>query len=444
MNLINFRFKVMNARNLSTAATGVFLALALGGCTSLKPLLPASQDASAVVSQGNDAEIFTSQWNPLPACVSLKQLSAVKAGADLRADLAESIKAHLLSKGYKIATNDQPCDYQMEGEITQRDKGFFGVFSRSTLGAGLELTRVSSAQRMWRSKQMVDFSDGAVPFSLLGISSGIYKASDNLSREKELMAVDNLARKLTSSLPYLPEPQKLPRSGSSRWPEGLDKWLENQPEIDRPQLLRAALKNDALSGQEAEMAYARLCKLESVDSNWRGWAQFRLSAGDQEGALTVLSRGINSGPPDPDSYFLKGRILASLNRFQEADDALIQSIAINADNPLYYEALAYVNTSRGNYERALAAYKKIVTITPGEPFAHKNLAEISLKLGDVDSSMRYFETASRLYADSGSKDKVLEIKNALTHYVSSTGDPSPLTRQVVSQVAADLKRVGAP
>jgi tetratricopeptide (TPR) repeat protein len=444
MNLINFRFKVMNTQALSTAAIGVFLALALGGCTSIKPLIPVPLDAGTADLMGNDAEIFTSQWNPLPGCVSFKQLSAVKTGADLRADLAESIKVHLLSKGYKMAANDQPCDYQMDGEITHRDKGFFGVFSRSTLGAVLELKRVSSAQRMWRSKQMVDFSDGAVPFSLLGISSGIYKASDNLSREKELMAMDNLARKLTSSLPYLPEPQKLSRSGSSRWPEGLDKWLENQPEIDRPQLLRAALKNDVLSGQEAEMAYARLCKLESVAANWRGWAQLRLSAGDKEGALTVLSKGIQSSLPDPDGYFLKGRILASLSRFQEADEALIQSISINADNPLYYEALAYVNTSRGNYERALAAYKKIVAITPGEPFAYKNLAELSLKLGDVDSSMRYFETASRLYADGGSKDKVLEIRNALTNYVSSTGDSSPLARQVASQVAEDLKRVVAP
>lgn len=443
MKYIIYGFKVMNVRNLLIMTVSLSSVLILAGCSALKPLPPT--DSVDTVLHDSNAEIFAAQWTPLPTCLSFKPLTSVKAGADLRADLFESIKGHLLSKGYKIAGIDQPCDYKMEGDITQRDKGFFGVFSRSTLGAKLKLGRLSSGQRMWQTTQMVDFSDGAVPFSLLGISSGIYKASDSLSRDKELMAVDNLARKLTSSLPYIPDGQVLRTSVSlSSWPEGIDKWLQSQHSIDRPQLLKAALANGVLTAQDAEMAHARLCQLESDPANWRRWAQFRLSAGDQEGAVSLLSRGLQNNPTDPESHFLKGRILASLSRFQEADDALVQAIAINADKSLYYEALAYVNASRGKYERALAAYKKVIIISPEEPFAHKNLAELSLKLGDTDTGVRYFETASRLYAEGGRKDKVMEIKKALAQYIASSGDVSPLTRQAVSRISADLQRTRTP
>ena len=182
----------------------ILFCVVITACGSVPGMSPAAHQAAI-----SSSEIRPESWSPPPSCVYLPVERNEKTDKIIDGDYRESVGAHLLLKGYRL-TGDRGCRHVLVTSITQNTRGFFGFYSRAVLSAKAELSDVSQQKTLWSANASVDYSDGALPFSLVGISTGIYKASESMGREKELMALDSLSRKLLSSLPYLPAPSAMP------------------------------------------------------------------------------------------------------------------------------------------------------------------------------------------------------------------------------------------
>ena len=366
---------------ISIAVLSVWLA----ACGSIDQL---TQNKS---SQAMDlGEIKPESWSPIPSCVRLNLEKGGESTKFIDSDYRESLGAHLISKGYKL-TQGQDCSFVFSTTITQNSRGFFGFFSKAVLSAEASLKDTKQNKLLWSANSTIDFSDGALPFSLIGISTGIYKASESLTREKELMAIDALSRKLMTTLPYLPTEKKLSSEDNQKIAD-IDKWLGEIPEIDRPQALKR-LTEGSYSNELKEKAYVRLVQVQNTAINRRLWAHFKASSGQHEEAINVLLDGKVVTDHDPESQFLLGRLYSALARFQEADQAYVRASSLNPSNALYLEGLAYVNTKVHNYPRALAAYEKILQISPIQSYTYMNMAEINLTAGQISEAIANYSAA---------------------------------------------------
>jgi len=380
-------------------------------------------------------EIKPDAWTPLPTCVRLILEKGQESTKIIDSDYRESLSAHLISRGYKLSQSNE-CSFVFSTTITQNSRGFFGVFTKAVLSAQAALKDTKQNKLLWSGDSTVDFSDGALPFSLIGISTGIYKASEALTREKELMAIDSLSRKLMATLPYLPN-EKVLSLADKQQINDLDKWLNEIPEMDRPHALKR-LTEGAYSNELKEKAYTRLVHLQNTAINRRFWAHFKASSGQHEEAVDVLLDGKALTERDPESQFLLGRLYSALARYHEADQAYLRASGLNPSNALYLEGLAYVNTKVRNYPRALAAYEKILQISPPQSYTYVNIAEIYLNDGQISQAIaNYSHAADVSFAakDIGMLQKLMSKQNEIEKMV----DPSLKVANV--QLAEKLNKL---
>ena len=419
-------------KSIPLLVTILFCAV-MSGCGTVPGVSPTAQQTATAPS-----EIRPEAWSPPPSCVRLSVEHHEKIDKTVDGDYRESVGAHLLSKGYRL-TGDQGCRHVLVTRITQNTRGFFGFFSRAVLSAKAELSDVAQQQTLWSANASVDYSDGALPFSLVGISTGIYKASEAMGREKELMALDSLSRKLLSSLPYLPAATAMPDLDERPF-QDMDKWLSTLAEVDRPQAL-LKITQSAYSNDLKERAYIRLCKLENAPIHRRRWALFKASLGETEPAVDVLLQGGVQTLNDPESQFLLGRLYTALSRYGDADQAYVRASALNPGKALYFEGLAYVNTRSGNYERALAAYEKIIELTPDQAYAYMSMAEVNLSAGHAHEAVsNYAKAADLLFIrkDGQALQTIMEKQASIRTADVST---DPLIRQLTDKVQALLKEL---
>jgi tetratricopeptide (TPR) repeat protein len=412
----------------------VIVPIGLAACGSVSKL---TQDGTS--TNRDLAEISPESWSPIPTCVRLKLAKQEESVKFIDSDYRESLSAHLIAKGYML-TQSEDCSFVFSSTITQNSRGFFGVFSKAVLSAQANLKDTKQNKMLWSAASTVDFSDGALPFSLIGISTGIYKASESLTREKELMAIDSLARKLMTTLPYLPVKNE-PLPAQDKQIADIDKWLSEIAEIDRPQALKQVTEG-AYSNQLKEKAYVRLVQLQNSAVNRRLWAHFKASTGQHEEAINVLLDGTALTQRDPESQFLLGRLYSALSRYQDADQAYMRASSLNPNNALYLEGLAYVNTKVRNYPRALAAYEKILQLGSAQSHTYLNMGEINLSVGQFSEAIvNYSNAADISFAanDTGALQKVLKKQQEIHALIDSSHKSE--SDQLGDKVSALLKRL---
>ena len=68
----------------------------------------------------------------------------------------------------------------------------------------------SAVSRDESASDAIALKDGGLPLSFLGLSSGVFAATENMKPDRYLMAIDALARRLVASLPYHDKPSPTP------------------------------------------------------------------------------------------------------------------------------------------------------------------------------------------------------------------------------------------
>ena len=376
-------------------------------------------------------------WKPAPECMWIKPFIAVEQFRTPAGLTRKSVWAQVAVRGYTLAALDDPspstaCDYVLEGEITDAKRDFMVFFSTNSIGAKVKLVRQSTREVLWTSQDIVDLKDGGLPLSFIGLSSGVWAASENMQTDRYLMAVDALSRRLVASLPYrMVKPVESARAVT--WPKNLDDWLAGVPELDREQAL-LDLMSRPLSPMQSEAAFARLVRVSPTPANWREWVVSRVQRAETERALALFDFPDNQLREDPQSNYLKARVLASLRRYEEAVLPLMEAIKRNPHEPMFYEALAHVEVQRQEKSRAIAAFTKVVALDPTQAYAWLNIGLLAQASGDSALALDALREASALYLASEDTSALNSLLDVLKE-MNDAGNPEAgvLAKKIASK-----------
>ena len=100
-------------------------------------------------------------------------------------------------------------------------------------------------------------------------------------------------------------------------------------------------------------------------------------------ALESVNTYLSGHPKDPQGRFLKGLILADLNRAQEAIKVFNELTDDFPELPEPYNNLAVLYAAQGQYERAKTSLEKAIRTHPSYATAHENLGDIYAKMASV-------------------------------------------------------------
>jgi tetratricopeptide (TPR) repeat protein len=115
--------------------------------------------------------------------------------------------------------------------------------------------------------------------------------------------------------------------------------------------------------------------------------------GDAEKALTQLEAYLKKRPADSLAWTIKGNILTDLDRDAAAEQAYHAALKAN---PKAYEALCSLGILRrraGDYDGAIAFYKKALEINPDYAQAYSSMVTIELKRGNDAEALRVAQLA---------------------------------------------------
>lgn len=388
--------------------------------------------------------LYTEHWQPSPECIAMPPLKAKDADRDKLELVRRGMYAHLAPKGYRLAElsrvdlwiatqqgtvalsklgKDLQCEHILEGEITQFDSGFFGIFSKVSVGARLRLIRTSDNAILWEGEHIATLHDGGLPLSPVGTVSSLFNAGRNLGDEQTYRIIDDLARRLMNTLPdATPTHQIKPHIN-------LHEWLASMPETERESALLDLFQRNALSLQEQETAYRLLTQNSNKARHWRSWAAYRLQRDDLHGALEHLHKAAKLAPEEPETWALQSRVLIRMNRLDEADASVLKAISHNASNPDYYETLAWISSRRALPERARAALDKAINLDPGRPWPWHNRAIGEFNAGHWQSALDDFSTAAKLYQAQGKSAQVERILSDMSDLKLHLGEQAILDRK---------------
>ena len=375
-------------------------------------------------------------WNPEPTCIIVSPLAANTVNADKVELIRKGIYAHLAPKGYRMASlkdvdywyanqNQSPvsldslsadldCPYVLHGQVTEFQKGYFAIYSEQSVGAELTLERASDNLVLWQAKHTASLSDGDLPLGPLSIASGIFSAGYNMTDEQTLRAIDDLSRRLMTTLPDAKQSASMGMyTAKQTWRYDMNAWLESVPEEDRKVALEQLLQRHDMTSMQREFAYGRLASLDESSHTKFLWAEDRLSRKDYSGSFALLEQIEADETTNPQYWYYKGRSLSALKRYDESDVSLIKAISRNKGNPDYFVALGHVNAKRGNLDRARAAYLKVVDLEPSNTFALYNLGVIDFNEGDYPQSIDAFLKVGQIYKEAGSLVQLKKILKEL-------------------------------
>lgn len=145
-------------------------------------------------------------------------------------------------------------------------------------------------------------------------------------------------------------------------------------------------------------------------------AQKLMQKGAFREALTVVDKGIASKPRDANLRFLKGVLLAQLDRKQEAAAVFT---ALTQDFPQLaepYNNLGVLLAGSGELERARDVLERAVQVAPGYATAHENLGDLYARL-----STQSYEKAAQLDVGNAKTRNKLVLARELSNAVATAG-----------------------
>ena len=102
--------------------------------------------------------------------------------------------------------------------------------------------------------------------------------------------------------------------------------------------------------------------------------------GQQAAALDRVNTYIASNPKDVQAQFIKGVILAELNRRDEAIKIFADITSKNPNLPEPHNNLAVLYAEKGEYDQARKALESAIKTHPSYATAHENLGDIYARM----------------------------------------------------------------
>ena len=144
--------------------------------------------------------------------------------------------------------------------------------------------------------------------------------------------------------------------------------------------------------------------------------------GQHAQALDKVNSHLAANAKDPQGRFLKGLILAEMNRTQDAIKTFTELTDDYPELPEPYNNLAVLYASQGQYERAKTSLEKAIRTHPSYATAHENLGDIYAKM----ASVAYDKALQLDKANASAQMKLSLVKDIFTP--AAPGKPRPAVK----------------
>jgi len=458
------------------------LALAAAGCGTPTYVDQGLQESDA--SGGFPGQVafrvYDAYTRQPPGCVAVLPF-AVPPGsesqADLRIDQATTVRraiyAHLAPQGKRdvelarvdfllarsgIEAEGDPkalgaalgCSSVLRGQVTEYGSQFLGVYSRVAVGADLELVRTTDGAVLWEGRHVAESHGGSVPLSPIGLAMGVIEAASNVREEQVLRVIDDLARRLVGTIPdtatallddpIQPLPPGVALKAEPQTPEDFITSLTGLHDAERKARLADAIGERRFGDAGTARLYREYLAWAPDDAAaQRGYGGLLMELGDYDQALQVSDRAVALEPGDAGARFLRGRALLKLDRPAEADTAIVEAIARDDSQAMYFNGLGYVNSLSGNEERAIAAYRMAIARDPANGFAYYNMGVGFFNAGDLENAADSFYGSALAYikhGDYGQAEKALRDLEALSGEGVDVARESTTIKDALARIAA--------
>ena len=225
----------------------------------------------------------------------------------------------------KLILKNLDCDALIEGTITEFKNYFYLAYSSTNIGLTLFL-KDKNNQILWKASHVATSRAGSVPFSPIGLATGLFTASSNTEEEVAFQMIDTVVRRVLKTLPETTNVQ------------------------NKNQLKYATIP-------EADNSEVSSKQIVENENNPRVLFAF----GEYGQAIDLIDTELKSNRDNHKLLFLKGRSQLMLNQYKKAVSTFLDALAIKMDSD-YLNGLGYAYTRLKQQDKALAAYNKAIII----------------------------------------------------------------------------------
>ena len=260
------------------------------------------------------------------------------------------------SNSNKLILQNLDCDALLEGTITEFKNDFYIAYSSTNVGLNLFL-KDKDDKVLWKASHTASSKAGAIPFSPIGLATGLFTASNNTGDEVALQMIDTVVRRVIKTLPET-------------------KIIQN----------------------ENQLKYASIPHLErskvivKSKNSKKNTADDMFANGNYEQAIKLIKANLKVTPKNDEIIFLKGRSQLMLNQYEKAASTFLDALAIKIDGN-YLNGLGYAYTKLNQPKKAIAAYNKAITLNNKNSFAYFNSGLLLESAGNFQRASDYFYSA---------------------------------------------------
>jgi cellulose synthase operon protein C len=151
--------------------------------------------------------------------------------------------------------------------------------------------------------------------------------------------------------------------------------------------------------------------------------QSHINKGDFAAALTYVDTALKAAPQDPDLRFLRAAVLATDNKFDEAEKIYRALLAEDAKNERVWTALFELNARKGDAAAADKVLDAAIAALPDSFALNLRKAGLLERDGDIDGAIAIYEA---LYASDSNKPLV--ANNLASLLINHREDAASLAR----------------
>ena len=248
------------------------------------------------------------------------------------------------------------CDALLEGTITEFKNDFYVAFSSTNVGLSLFL-KDKNNQILWKASHTAKSRAGSIPFSPIGLATGLFSASNNRDEEVAFQMIDTVVRRVLKTLPETTN-------------------VEN-----KNQLKHAAIPETKSSKIFSEQFVKK-----------KKSPRFLFASGQYGQAIELINTNLKSNIDNHKLIFLKGRSQLMLNQYEEAASTFLDALAIKIDSN-YLNGLGFAYSKLKQPNKALAAYNKAISINNKNSYAYFNSGLLLENKGNLKRAADYFYSA---------------------------------------------------
>ena len=104
------------------------------------------------------------------------------------------------TNSHKSILQNLDCDALLEGTITEFKNDFYIAYSSTNVGLNLYL-KDKEDKILWKASHTASSKAGSIPFSPIGLATGLFAASSNTEDEVALQMIDTVVRRVIKTLP---------------------------------------------------------------------------------------------------------------------------------------------------------------------------------------------------------------------------------------------------